>query len=73
MEIRSDITGTVIEIVAPVGTSVRQGDAVVKLESMKMEILLTAPRSGKIVEMRVGEGDAVKEDAVFAVMEPDAG
>ena len=72
MELRSDVTGTVIEIVTPAGSSVRQGDTVVRVESMKMEISLTAPMSGRIAEMRVNEGDSVKEDAVLAVISAQA-
>jgi len=68
MELRSDVTGTVIEIVAAAGSSVSRGDVVVRIESMKMEIPLTAPVSGRVAEMRVNEGDSVKEDAVLAVI-----
>ena len=68
MELRSDVTGTVIEIVAAAGSSVSRGDVVVRIESMKMEIPLTAPVSGRVAEMRVNEGDSVREDAVLAVI-----
>ncbi len=72
MELRSDVTGTVIEIVAAAGSSVSRGDVVVRIESMKMEIPLTAPVSGRVAEMRVNEGDSVKEDAVLAVILAEA-
>lgn len=72
MELKSDVTGTVIEIVAAVGSSVSRGDVVVRIESMKMEIPLTAPVSGRVTEMRVNEGDSVKEDAVVAVISAEA-
>jgi biotin carboxyl carrier protein len=72
MELKSDVTGTVIEIVAAVGSSVSRGDVVVRIESMKMEIPLTAPVTGRVTEMRVNEGDSVKEDAVVAVISAEA-
>lgn len=72
MELRSDVTGTVIEIVAPEGSLVRAGDVVVRIESMKMEIPLTAALSGRVTQLRVEEGDIVKEDAVLAIIQPDA-
>ena len=72
MELRSDVTGTVIEIVAPEGSLVRAGDVVVRIESMKMEIPLTAALSGRVTQRRVKEGDIVKEDAVLAIILPDA-
>ena len=72
MELRSDVTGTVIEIVAPEGSLVRAGDVVVRIESMKMEIPLTAALSGRVTQLRVKEGDIVKEDAVLAIILPDA-
>ncbi|MGN6146199.1 MAG: acetyl-CoA carboxylase biotin carboxyl carrier protein subunit [Mesorhizobium sp.] len=72
MELKSDVTGTVIEIVAAVGSSVSRGDVVVRIESMKMEIPLTASVSGRVTEMRVNEGDSVKEDAVVAVISAEA-
>lgn len=72
MELRSDVTGTVIEIVAPEGSLVRAGDVVVRIESMKMEIPLTAALSGRVTQLRVEEGDIVKEDAVLAIIVPDA-
>jgi biotin carboxyl carrier protein len=72
MELKSDVTGTVIEIVAAAGSSVSRGDVVVRIESMKMEIPLTASVSGRVTEMRVNEGDSVKEDAVVAVISAEA-
>lgn len=72
MELKSDVTGTVIEIVAAAGSSVSRGDVVVRIESMKMEIPLTAPVSGRVAEMHVNEGDSVKEDAVLAVILAEA-
>lgn len=68
-EIEAHITGTVWKIEKAVGDEVAAGDAVVILESMKMEMPVESPVAGKIVEIRCAEGDAVDEGAVLAVVE----
>ena len=65
----SDIAGKVWKITAPAGTSVAQDDAVLILESMKMEIPVTAPRAGTVLEIYFREGEVVGEGEVVAVIE----
>jgi acetyl-CoA carboxylase biotin carboxyl carrier protein len=72
LEIRSDVAGKVWKIEAPPGTRVAQDQAIVVIESMKMEIPLGAPRAGTVVELRVREGDAVGEGDLIAVLEQPA-
>jgi acetyl-CoA carboxylase biotin carboxyl carrier protein len=67
--IKAHITGTVWKIEKQPGQSVGSGDAVVILESMKMEMPVESPIAGKIVEIRCTEGQAVEEGAVLAVVE----
>jgi acetyl-CoA carboxylase biotin carboxyl carrier protein len=67
--IKAHITGTVWKIEKQVGDSVGSGDAVVILESMKMEMPVETPVAGKISEVRCAEGQAVEEGAVLAVVE----
>lgn len=66
----SEVTGTVWKIEAPVGTRVAEGDTVVIVESMKMEIPVTAPRAGVVLEIHVAEGEVVAEDQSVAVLGP---
>lgn len=51
-----------------VGDRVGEDETVVVLESMKMEIPLSAPESGVIVKLLVNEGDTVSEGTVVAVL-----
>jgi acetyl-CoA carboxylase biotin carboxyl carrier protein len=67
--IKAHITGTVWKIEKQVGQAVADGDTVVILESMKMEIPVESPVAGKIVEIRCSPGQAVEEGAVLAVVE----
>ena len=45
------------------------GDTIVILESMKMEIPVTAETAGTLVELRVNEGDLVQEGDVIGVIQ----
>ncbi|MBI4271771.1 MAG: acetyl-CoA carboxylase biotin carboxyl carrier protein subunit [Candidatus Rokubacteria bacterium RIFCSPLOWO2_12_FULL_71_22] len=68
-EIKAHITGVVFQIAAKAGDRVAEGDAVIVLESMKMEIPVEAPRDGAVKEIRVREGQTVQEGDVVAVLE----
>jgi len=69
VELKSEVTGAVFTIEVAVGTVVGDGDTVLVLESMKMEIPVDATASGTVVEILVGEGDSVEEGQVVAVLE----
>ncbi len=62
------ITGTVWKIEKKPGDAVSEGDTVVILESMKMEMPVEAPSDGTIQEIKVKEGQSVNEGAVVAVI-----
>jgi len=62
------ITGTVWKIETAVGKPLGEGDTVVILESMKMEMPVEAPCAGTVLEIRVKEGQAVNEGQVIAVI-----
>lgn len=66
IEVKSEITGNVWKIVSQVGDAVEEETPLVILESMKMEIPVTAPESGVIVEICVTEGSTCSEGAVVA-------
>jgi acetyl-CoA carboxylase biotin carboxyl carrier protein len=68
-EVRAHITGTVWKIEAAVGTKVGEGDTVVILESMKMEMPVEAPCAGTVVEIKVKETQAVAEGEVVALID----
>ena len=51
------------------GDTVAAGDAVIILESMKMEIPVEAPRAGSVREIKVAEGQTVQEGDTVAILE----
>lgn len=68
IEIRSEIPGNVLRIEVAVGDKVGEEDAIVMVESMKMEIPIGAPAAGTITEILVEEGEGIEEGQVVAVM-----
>lgn len=68
-EVRSEIAGKVWKIEAPAGSAVAAEDAVVILESMKMEIPVPAPCAGTVVEILVAEEEMVEEGQPVAILE----
>jgi acetyl-CoA carboxylase biotin carboxyl carrier protein len=68
-EIEAHITGNVWKIEVGVGDEVCDGDTVVILESMKMEIPVEAEDDGTVTEIRCEEGQAVNEGDVLVVLE----
>jgi acetyl-CoA carboxylase biotin carboxyl carrier protein len=69
VDVKTEITGNVWKIVAQVGDALGEDDPILILESMKMEIPVAAPESGKLVEILVAEGDTVTEGTVVARLE----
>jgi acetyl-CoA carboxylase biotin carboxyl carrier protein len=68
-EIKSEITGSVWKIVKQPGDAVGEEDALMILESMKMEIPVLAEANGKLVEILVKESDSIVEGQALAVLE----
>ncbi len=68
-EVKAELVGNLWKIVAEVGQQVEEDDTLMILESMKMEIPVTAPVSGTVTEIRVKEGDVVQEGQVVATLE----
>jgi acetyl-CoA carboxylase biotin carboxyl carrier protein len=68
-EVKAELVGSVWKIVSKVGDKVAEEDIFLILESMKMEIPVTAPRGGTVKEIRVKEGEVVKEGQVLVVLE----
>lgn len=67
-EIKASMAGSVWKIVVSVGDQVHEGDEIVILESMKMEIPITTESSGSIEQLKVKEGDFVNEGDVLAII-----
>ena len=63
-KVRSEITGSVWKVEVVVGQAVVEGDTLVIVESMKMEIPISAPTSGVVTEIFVAEGEPVADDQV---------
>jgi acetyl-CoA carboxylase biotin carboxyl carrier protein len=68
-EVRAEMVANVWKVVATQGDAVEEGDMLVILESMKMEIPVLAEASGTLTEMRVDEGQVVQEGDVIAVID----
>ncbi len=68
-EIRAEMVANVWKVVASPGDQVEDGDTLVILESMKMEIPVLSEASGRVVEVAVNEGDVVQEGDLIATVE----
>jgi acetyl-CoA carboxylase biotin carboxyl carrier protein len=68
-EIRAEMVANVWKVVAAPGDDVDDGDTLVILESMKMEIPVLAESAGVVAEIAVNEGDVVQEGDLIARVE----
>ena len=68
-EIKAPMAGKVIDIKVNVGDTVNEGDEVVILEAMKMELPVVAEASGTVKEIACNTGEGVEGDAVLLVIE----
>ena len=68
-EVRAEMAANVWKVVVNEGDTVADGDTLVILESMKMEIPVVAESSGSVRELHVAEGDLVQEGDVIAVID----
>ena len=68
-EVKAELVGNVWKITAKPGDQVAEDEVLMILESMKMEIPVTAPRAGRVSEIRVKETEVVKEGQVLVVLE----
>lgn len=69
MQVNSEIAGSVWKIVAAQGNTLAADDVIVILESMKMEIPVTAPKAGTLAKFHVAEGDMIGEGQLIATIE----
>jgi biotin carboxyl carrier protein len=68
-EIRAEMVANVWRVLVSEGDQVGDGDTLVILESMKMEIPILAETSGVVAKLHVAEGDVVQEDELIAVID----
>ena len=68
-DIKSQIPGRVVNILAQIGTPVKKGDPIVILESMKMQVAVKAHKDGNIRLINVNQGATVARYDVIASLE----
>lgn len=68
-EVESEVTGNVWKVLKSVGDSVAEGEVIMILESMKMEIPVESPAAGTLSQVLVEPEEQVEEDQVVAVIE----
>lgn len=64
----AEVTGTVWKIETQVGDTLEADDVIMIVESMKMEIPVSATGAGKLTEILVAEGEVVNEGQTVAVL-----
>lgn len=69
VDVKTEITGNVWKIVVKVGDKVEEDAPILILESMKMEIPVSAPEAGRVESIMVEEGQVVSEGSVVARLE----
>jgi acetyl-CoA carboxylase biotin carboxyl carrier protein len=69
VNVEAHITGTVWKIEVAIGDQIAEGDTVVILESMKMEMPVEAEDPGTVKEIKCEEGQSVQEGDVLVVLE----
>lgn len=67
--VRSEMVANVWRVLVAPGDEVAEGDTLVILESMKMEIPVEAPAAGTVTEVRVEEGASIQEGDVIAIVQ----
>ncbi|GAB3673985.1 biotin/lipoyl-binding carrier protein [Angustibacter aerolatus] len=68
-EVASELVANVLTIEVEVGQQVAEGDTLVLLESMKMEIPVLAPHDGTVTDVRTAPGDVVQDGDVMVVVQ----
>jgi biotin carboxyl carrier protein len=69
IKIKTEVAGRVCSIPAALGASLSNGDEILLVEAMKMEIPVTATSGGKLKSVLVKVDDIVAEEQVVAILE----
>jgi biotin carboxyl carrier protein len=70
-EVRADMPGTVVAIHREIGSAVEEGEALVTIESMKLQVTLVAPRAGTIAHIAVDANQSFDRGAVLVALAPE--
>lgn len=68
-EVKTEVTGSVWKILVAVGDQINEGEEVVTMESMKMEIPVLATADGTVKDIIVQEGDSRNEGETVLILE----
>ncbi|MEU6787558.1 biotin/lipoyl-binding carrier protein [Nonomuraea angiospora] len=68
-EVRAEMVANVWKVVVKEGDTVSDGDTLVILESMKMEIPVLAEEDGVVAQLKVAEGDVIQEGDLIALIQ----
>jgi biotin carboxyl carrier protein len=68
-EVRAPISGKIMDVFAEEGIKVKEGQVLIVLEAMKMEIQLKSPTSGTIKKIRASKGQSVKTGEILVTFE----
>jgi len=67
--VTAPVAGRVVKVLAQVGDAVQAGQALVVVEALEMENEMRSPKDGRLVELHVGEGQAVEGNARLCTVE----
>ncbi|MFD1813406.1 biotin/lipoyl-binding carrier protein [Rhodococcus gannanensis] len=67
-DVRAEMVSTVFQVVVTPGDEVKEGDTLVILESMKMEIPVIAEVDGTVASVDVAVGDVIQQGDLIAVI-----
>jgi len=68
--LHADMPGTVIALHTEAGAEVKAGDKLITIESMKLQMVLSAPRDGVVAKILRSSGATFEKDEVVAMLEP---
>ncbi|ACZ11640.1 biotin/lipoyl-containing protein [Sulfurospirillum deleyianum] len=68
LEIKAGLPGTIFKVLVNVGDKVSEGQAVIVIEAMKMEIEVASPSSGVVKAVKVKQGDTIVNNQVLVVL-----
>jgi len=68
MKVLSEVSGSVWKVEVAVGQTVAEGDTLLIVESMKMEIPVSAPKAGTVAEIRTAEGEPVADGQLLIIL-----
>ena len=71
--VRAPMPGRVVAVHTSSGALVKRGEALITIESMKLQMALVAPRDGVIAALPRSEGETIEKDEIVVRLEPVGG